>query len=182
MQILRFGLYLCQRGLYTSKPAPGRPGFLITSEIEKLLVILGLGQSTLLKGFSDREELWTWLEGASIRGYLLRYGWRSAPVREGDEMLQAWAKRRQGEPRIDLDRVALLIELLEAQGLTDQYSAWLESTKAQIKEIAEARERKEAITAEIRRRMEASPARGKGRKTAAGQIRQEVEATFHLHS
>jgi hypothetical protein len=87
-----------------------------------------------------------------------------------------WHLRRlQDGPRIEIDQEATRAAFIQEAGVIDTFKAWKEETEVQAAKLAADKARADAIKAEVRRRMELIPARGKDKKLLAKSVRTQVE-------
>ena len=176
--VLRFGLFLDMRGLWTSKPTPAQPAFVLTSDLATILSVLHLNAAAYTAGFSRRPQIWKWLEDGQVAGIPLICGWRGATTKAGDEAMEEWNARRAGEPKVTIDKDAVLEAVLRELNKVEEYDRWKANVEAEQKRQRKERERQVRVKEEVTRRLQSCTAKGKEIQEEARRIRAEVEAEF----
>jgi len=119
------------------------------------------------------------MEEARVAGIPLKYGWRASGVKESDAIMWEWHLRRlQDGPRLEIDQAATRAAFIQEAGLTDAFNAWKKGIEAQAAEAAAEKAKADEIKAEVRRRMELIPARGKDKKLLAKSVCAQVEEYY----
>jgi len=174
----RHGLYMDVRGLYTIKPTPATPSFLMTSDLSTILQLVHLDEEAYKAGLSTREQVWQWLESGEVNGVPLAHSWGHPSASQKDSVMQEWEERRRSDPAVSIDKKVNRLWALRALGLDGQYETWSEEQEKQrVKAEAEKRTA-DAITAEIQKRLDAGEVKGKARKAEASRLRKLVEAEY----
>ena len=176
--VLRFGLFLDMRGLWTRKPTPSQPAYVITSDLATILSVLHLDAAAYSAGFSRRRQIWDWIEDGQVAGTPLIRGWRGATTKAGDEAMEEWNARRAGEPKVTIDKEVVLQAILRDLDKVEEYDRWQTNVEAEQERQRKERERQMRVKVEVTRRLQSCTAKGKEIKEEARRIRAEVEAEF----